>query len=139
MRVLFDLNVLIDVACRWQSFPDSLTLYQHITASPTDEGAFAGCGYTTLYYIMNQMISEARTRAVLVHFCTQLTLIPLTLDIATTAQRLQMTDLEDACIAASAFAGGCDVIATRNVGDFTASPIAAKTPTELLTLLQHRE
>jgi hypothetical protein len=138
VRVLFDLNVLIDVACRWQRFPDSLTLYQHITTSPTDQGAFAGCGYTTLYYVMNQIISEARTRAVLVHFCTQLTLIPFTLDVATTAQRLQMADLEDACIAASAFAGGCDVIASRNVGDFTASPIAAKTPTELLALLHQR-
>ena len=138
MRVLFDLNVLIDVACRWQSFPDSLTLYQHITASLTDHGAFAGCGYTTLYYVMNQIISEARTRAVLAHFCTQLTLIPFTLDVATTAQRLQMADLEDACIAASTFVGGCDVIATRNVHDFPASPIAAKTPTELLALLQQR-
>jgi hypothetical protein len=136
VKVLFDLNVLIDVACRWQSFPDSLTLYQHITASPTDQGAFAGCGYTTLYYIMNQIISEERTRAVLVHFCTQLTMIPFTFDVATTAQRLQMADLEDACIAASAFVGGCDVIASRNVGDFTASPIAAKTPTELLALLK---
>jgi hypothetical protein len=136
--VLFDLNVLIDVACRWRSFPDSLTLYQQITTRPTDQGALPGCGYTTLYYVMNQMISEARTRAVLVHFCTQLTLIPFTLDVATTAQRLAMADLEDACIAASAFAGGCDVIATRNVGDFTASPIAAKTPTELLALLQQQ-
>ena len=136
MRVLFDLNVLIDVACRWQRFPDSLTLYQHITASSTDQGVFAGCGYTTLYYVMNQILSEERTRAVLVHFSTHLTLIPFTLDIVTTAQRLQMADLEDACIAASAFAGGCDVIASRNVGDFTASPIAAKTPTDLLTLLQ---
>ena len=138
MRVLFDLNVLIDVACRWQRFPDSLTFYQHITASPTDQGAFAGCGYTTLYYVMNQIISEERTRAVLVHFGTQLTLIPFTADVAITAQRLQMPDLEDACIAASAFAGGCEVIASRNVSDFTASPIAAKTPTELLTLLQQR-
>jgi hypothetical protein len=138
VRVLFDLNVLIDVACRWQSFPDSLTLYQHITASSTDQGAFAACGYTTLYYVIHQILGEERTRAVLVHFCTQLTLIPFTLDMATTAQRLQMADLEDACIAASAFAGACDVIASRNVHDFTASPIAAKTPTELLALFQQR-
>ena len=138
MRVLFDLNVLIDVACRWQRFPDSLTLYQHITQSPTDQGAFAGCGYTTLYYVINQILSEERTRAVLVHFGTQLTLIPFTDAVAITAQRLQMPDLEDACIAASAFAGGCEVIASRNVRDFTASPIAAKTPTELLTLFKPR-
>lgn len=133
MRVLFDLNVLIDVACRWQSFPDSLTLYQHITASPTDQGALAGCGYTTLYDVIKQILSEERTRAVLMHFCTQLSVIPLTLDVVTTAQRLRITDLEDACIAASAFAGGCEVIASRNVGDFTASPIVAQTPTALLS------
>ena len=34
------------------------------------------------------------------------------------------------------FAGGCDVIASRNVGDFHASPIVAHTPTALLALLQ---
>lgn len=136
MKVLFDLNVLIDVACRWQHFPDSFTLYQHITTSPTDQGAIPGCGYTTLYYVMNQMISEERTRAVLAHFCTQLTMIPFTLDVVTTAQRLQMDDLEDACVAASAFTGGCEIIASRNVQNFTAAPIAAKTPTELLTLLK---
>lgn len=132
MRVLFDLNVLIDVACRWQRFPDSLTLYQHVLASPVDQGALAGCGYTTLYYVIRQALSEARTRAVLAQFCAELTVIPFTRELAATAQRLQMADLEDACVAASALAGGCDVIASRDVGDFVASPIAAHTPTALL-------
>ncbi len=136
MNVLFDLNVLIDVACRWQRFPESLTLYRQIIASPTDHGVLAACGYTTLYYIINQLLSDARTRAVLAQFCTELTVIPFTAEVITTAQRLQMADLEDACIAASAFAGGCDVIASRNVGDFHASPIVAHTPTALLALLQ---
>jgi hypothetical protein len=63
VRVLFDLNVLIDVACRWQSFPDSLTLYQHITASPTDQGALPACGYTTLYYVMNQILNLPMAKA----------------------------------------------------------------------------
>ena len=73
MNVLFDLNVLIDVACRWQRFPESLSLYRQIIARPTDHGALAACGYTTLYYIINQILSDARTRAVLAQFCAELT------------------------------------------------------------------
>jgi hypothetical protein len=136
VKVLFDLNVLIDVACRWRRFPDSLTLYRHVLASPTDQGALAGCGYTTLYYVIRQSLSEEHTRAVLAQFCTDLTVLPLTAEVVATAQRLQMADLEDACMAASAFAAGCDVIASRNVADFSASPIVAQTPTVLLTRLQ---
>ena len=86
------------------------------------------CTVAAAGFVMNQIINEERTRAVLVHFYTQLALIPFTLDMATTAQRLQMADLENACIAASAVAGRCDVIASRNVGNFTASPIAALVP-----------
>src|SRR5215510_10701234 len=108
-------------ASRWQPFPDSLTLYRHVLASPTDQGALAGCGYTTLYYVIRQALSEARTRAVLTQFCAELTVIPFTRELAATAQRLQMGDLEDACVAASALAGGCDVIASRNVQDFAVS------------------
>lgn len=133
MRILFDLNVLIDVTCRWQDFPSSLGLYNHVVASPKHEGAFAACGYTTLYYVLNQLLSEARTRAVLVQFRQRLTLLPFTERIAAAAHLLQMTDLEDACIAATAFEGRCEVIATRNVSDFRASPIPAKHPADILT------
>lgn len=135
MKVLFDLNVLIDVACRWRRFPDSLTLYRQVLASPTAQGAWPGCGYTTLYYVIRQSLSEARTRAVLAQFGAEQPLLPLTAEVVATAQRLQMADLEDACVAASAFAAGCDVIASRNVADFAASPIVAQTPTALLARL----
>ena len=133
MNILFDLNVLIDVACRWQDFPSSLELYNHVVASPQHEGAFAACGYTTLYYVLNQLLSEARTRAVLAQFRQRLTLLPFTERIAAAAHLLQMTDLEDACIAATALEGRCEVIATRNVDDFRVSPILAKHPADILS------
>ena len=90
---------------------------------------------TTLYYIINQMLSEERTRAILAHFRHQLRLLPFTDRMAAAAHRLQMSDLEDACIAITAFEGRCDVIATRNTADFTTSPIPAKTPDDLLATL----
>lgn len=135
MKLLFDLNILIDVACRWQTFPTSLTLYNRVVTSPMHEGTFAACGYTTLYYVLTQILTGDRTRAVLANFRRRLTLLPFTDRMAAAAHLLQMVDLEDACIAATAYEGRCDVIATRNVQDFTASPIPAKTPTEILTML----
>ncbi len=133
MRILFDLNVLIDVACRWEQFPASLRLYDQVVMRADDEGAFAACGYTTLYYVINQLLSEARTRAVLTQFRERLVLLPFSDRTAAAAHRLQMSDLEDACVAATAYDGGCDLIATRNTEDFVASPIRARTPTEILS------
>lgn len=135
MKILFDLNVLIDVASRWQTFPASLALYNRVVAGPATAGVWAACGYTTLYYVLNQALSEARTRAIVAHFRQQLTLLPFTERTADAAHRLQMSDLEDACIAATAYDGRCDVIATRNVTDFTASPIPAHTPEAILASL----
>ncbi len=135
MKLLFDLNILIDVACRWQTFPASLDLYNRVVTSSTHEGVFAACGYTTLYYVLNQSLAEDRTRAVLLNFCRRLTLLSFTDRMAAAAHRLQMKDFEDACMAATAYEGGCELIATRNVQDFAASPIPAKTPTEILEIL----
>lgn len=135
MKVLFDLNVLIDVACRWRRFPDAVTLYRQVLASPVDQDAWPGGGDTTLYDIIRQSLDEERTRAMLAQFGAELTLPPLTAEVVATAQRRQMADLEDACVAASAFAAGCDVIASRNVADCQASPIVAQPPTVLLARL----
>ncbi len=132
MRVLFDLNVLIDVACRWQIHPASFDLYNAIVVSPSDTGVVPACGYTTLYYVIGQLLSEDRTRAVLDRFRQQLEVAVFAETTAAAAHRLQMRDLEDACVAATAFEARCDVIATRNLDDFLTSPIPARTPEELL-------
>lgn len=113
----------------------SLALYERVTAAPCHNGAFAACGYTTLYYVVKQSLSEERTRAVLAHWRAQLTLLPLHAKAAEAAHRLQMSDLEDAWIAATAIEGRCDIIATRNVADFVSSPIPARTPEDILTTL----
>lgn len=133
MRILFDLNVLIDVACRWEQFPASLRLYDQVVMQTDHEGAFAAYGYTTLCYVINQLLSETRTRGVLTRFRERLVLLPFSEGTAAAAHRLQMSDLEDACVAATAYEGGCDIIATRNADDFVASPVRARTPTEILS------
>jgi hypothetical protein len=123
VKVRFDLNVLIDVACRWRQFPDSLTLYRQVLASPLAQGALPGCGYTTLYYVIRQSLHAERTRAVLAQFSAELAVLPMTAEVIATAPRLQLANLEDACVVASDFTAGYNVIASHNVADFHASPI----------------
>lgn len=135
MRILFDLNVLLDVACRWEDFPDSLARYERAVVDPIIEGAFAACGYTTLFYVMKQLISAERARLVLANYRTRLQLLPFNERIAAAAHKMQLHDFEDACIAATAYEGRCDIIGTRNVADFKMSPIPAATPEEILTKL----
>ena len=68
MRILFDLNVLLDVACRWERFPESLELFNRVVRSAEHEGGFPACGFTTLYYVLCQEIPEASARAFLKRF-----------------------------------------------------------------------
>jgi hypothetical protein len=48
------------------------------------------------------------------------------------ARSLQLTDFEDAALASAAVASGCELIITRNVPDFSSSPVPAITPEESL-------
>ena len=135
MRIVLDLNVLIDVACRWRQFPASLELYNRIVQDPNHEGAFPGCGYTTVHYVLKQLMPEAAARRFLLRFGETLSILPFKPSTAEAAHRLAMTDLEDACLAASAMEGGFEVIASRNTADFAASPVRAEAPAKLLQRL----
>lgn len=135
MKTLFDLNVLIDAAIRWREFPDSKEAFERIAYDPRHVGLFPGCGYTTLYYVLRRSLSDERTREVLAHFRRWLVLGAFTDKVADTAHRLRFGDLEDACVAATALEARCDCIVTRNLSDFSASPIVARNPTDLLVEL----
>lgn len=135
MTVFFDLNVLIDIGARRAGMVASRALYDRVRQSPHHTGAFAAAGYTTLWYILRPLIGAARTRAALEEWRRRLTLLPFSEQTAALAHRLALPDFEDACQAATAFAGQCDRIATRNVRDFAQSPVLAVTPETLLTQL----
>ncbi len=135
MKILFDINVLVDVACRWREFPESQELYDRVTKEHAAEGALPGCAYTTLYYILCQTLSKSQALASTMEFRRRLEILSFTRNTAEAAHRLQISDLEDACVAATAFEGDCDVIATRDAKGFAASPIPAKSPRQLLRSL----
>ena len=138
MKILFDLNVLLDVAYRPQRYPHSVQLYHRLVAmrQHQHQGTFPACGYTTLYYQLRRNLPSAHdARDTFLEWHQHLALLPFTDRMALAAHRLSMPDFEDACVAITALEGQCAVIVTRNLPDFQASPIPALTPADLLAQL----
>ena len=136
MKILFDLDVLVDVVSRWTQFPESLALFEQIVGSAKHEGAFPGCGYTTLYYVLCKALTIEEALAAVSLLRERLEMLPFDERTAQVAHGLKMKDLVDACVAATAVQKTCQVIATRNVADYARSPIPAKSPADLLRIVR---
>ena len=89
----------------------------------------------TFHYIVQRDINRAAARASVVHLTGFLTVAPVTHQSLLYALSLPMTDFEDAMQVAAAQAAGAEYIVTRDLGDFTNSPILAITPEQALRQL----
>lgn len=132
MKVLFDINVVLDiVGNRVPFYGDS----RAALVKAAEAGAtilLAVHAYSTLYYLLG----AAETRAVRADLMEW---IFDTFDVAqegaaelTAARSYGMPDFEDALVAAAALSAGCDCIVTRNVKDFAESPVRVVSPANFL-------
>ena len=89
-----------------------------------------------IHYLMRKFFhSEAAARAEIAKLL-EIFEIEATLESdCTEALRSEMSDFEDAAIAAAARRIGADAIVTRNVKDYEKSPVPALLPDELLSRL----
>lgn len=130
--ILLDTDVLLDVA---------LGRVPHVDASAElldllerrGRGAFvAWHTLSNFYYLVRPTRGHDDARAFLLDLAGFVTVAPTDTDALRYAAGLPMPDLEDAMQVAAARACGAVAIATRNVRDFEASPIPARTPAEIL-------
>ena len=105
MKLLFDLNVLIDVAARWQKFPESYAAYNALLERADHAICLPACGYTTLYYVLAKLLSEEQARQTVRRFTDVMGVTPFDDKTVRLAHQLDFTDFEDAAVAASAVAG----------------------------------
>lgn len=133
MKVTLDINVLLDVfQKREPHYAASAQVVSRI-ATGVLKGVCPAHGLTTLFYLVRKHASkpdaEAALDEVLHHFFIG------NLDAAgwIDARRLPLADFEDAVVATVAKSTESIYIITRNVADFTGSPVPAITPTDFLS------
>lgn len=132
MRALFDLNVVLDVVQRREShFAASAAVLSRAVEKRLD-GFLPSHALPTLHYVTGRFAGRRKADELvdwlLRHF-----------DVAEEgkaeflhARAMAFNDFEDAVVAACALRAKCDLIITRNLGDFKGSPIPALTPDEFL-------
>lgn len=135
MRIMVDLNVLLDVAQnRAPFYQDS----EEVLARARDgeyEAFLPGHALTTFFYIMAKFADVLTAQTALDGLLADFGIVGPDKAILTRARSLPLADFEDCVVAASAEAVACDHIVTRNVGDFAGSPVPTLTPTDFLILL----
>ncbi len=136
MKIVFDTNVILDVIGERMPFAPASTEAMAVVEREGIVGALTANTVTDLYFLLRKRhMAPDATRDALVNLMDALEVLDITKDLCLLAFRSPVTDFEDAVLVESAQRWSADCIVTRNTDDFTASPIEAITPGELLLRL----
>ena len=127
MRVLFDTDLLLDVALRRaEFFTHSAAVLQWAESHPGG-AAVAWHSLANLSYLLRP---DARP---FIRELLEFVEVPATgTEAVMQAIGFPMNDLEDALQAAAALTFGASYIVTRNISDYRRSPVPAMSPTEFI-------
>ena len=136
MTVLLDTDVLLDVALAREPFAEpAARLLDWLQTSP-QSGCIAWHTAVNFYYLVRPVRGSGDARGFLLDLTSFVDVVPAGARALRRALSLGMPDFEDAMQAAAAEAQGADVIATRNLRDYRASPVPARTPADILSDLR---
>lgn len=130
MRLLLDINVLLDVALQRPGAPASARLLG--LCGRQHEAWLAWHSVATLAYLIERQQSAISARDFIRGLLVWAEVAHTTRADALAALDLPMPDFEDALQTAAAMACGAHVIVTRNERDFKGSPAPGMTPEAFL-------
>ncbi|HEX5315065.1 MAG TPA: PIN domain-containing protein [Candidatus Kapabacteria bacterium] len=133
MKVILDVNVVLDVLLAREEFRESTELLRAVVEEKIE--AFVPLhGLTTIYYFLRKEMVDKDCRLLLSTLLNVVTVVPISHDDVRIAIDLPITDFEDAIVSMTASILQADYIVTRNIRDFAHSKIRAITPSDFLSL-----
>ena len=133
MRILIDVNVLIDAITGRKPFDETaqkLVLYFERHYS---ENFVTADSLTNLYYVLRRLTkSRVKTREVMESTLELFRVLDITESDCRLALKSGREDFEDAVLMETAHRNHIDYIVTRNVKDFSHSPVPVISPAEFL-------
>ena len=134
MRLLFDTNIILDIALKREPFyKDSVNVFKSID-NKSVFGFITATTVTDIYYIAK----KDRGHSVAIDFISNLIqlvdLIGIDKEIIIEALAMKLIDFEDSIQSAASGFNQIDLIITRNTKDYKGSTTKAITPDEFLNL-----
>lgn len=135
LKVLIDLNVILDVLQRRELFYDMSARVLASAETNLVEGWVAVHGLTTLFHLLAKYQSAEQARVALTDLLSFLSVAAVDQTVIEQALNLPYPDFEDAVQMMAAARSGVEYLITRNVRDYGLGPLPVLQPAELLALL----
>jgi predicted nucleic acid-binding protein len=137
MRVLVDLNVIIDVMQNRQPFYEDSAGVLDAVARQEVMGWLAAHSVTTLFYVVSRIRNRETAVQAVTSMLESFTVAKVDDTVIREALALGWKDFEDAVQMASAGAEDIDYLITRNIKDFQSGPVPVIQPAAFLALLDN--
>jgi hypothetical protein len=134
-KVLFHLNVILDVLQRREPFYDMSA--RSLAAAETGllEGWVAAHSLTTLFYLLARYQSAEQARVALTDLLSFLSVAAIDQTVIEQALNLPYPDFENAVQMMAAVRSGVQYLITRDVRDYGMGPLPVLQPAELMALV----
>ena len=137
MRVLVDTCVIMDAIQNREPFADDAKKIFRAAASNSFAGCITAKSSTDIYYLVHRCThSDKDTRAILTKLYILFDVVDTAGMDARRAISSDVSDYEDAVMIETAIREEMDCIVTRNVKDYSKSPIPIYEPAAFLSLLE---
>jgi predicted nucleic acid-binding protein len=133
MKVLFDTNVIVDYLVQREPFCRDSREVIFLSAEKKLDGIIGAGSVADVYFICRKEYQSTEKALNLITDLLKLvTLVDTKAYDIHNALTFNMSDFEDAIIAATSLREAAEYIITRNIKDFVLSPIPAITPSDFL-------
>lgn len=138
MKALLDTCIIIDALQNRIPFCESAQKILISCAENRFTGFITAKSLSDIYYITHRYTHDnSESRKVIEKLCKLFKVLDTTSKDCAEALYSQTADFEDAIMIQSAINNGMDCIITRNVKDYTKSPVAVLTPDDFLIQLRN--
>ena len=134
-RVLFDVNVVLDVLLDRRPHAEASAAAWAAVEAGIAEGLLAAHAVTTIHYLVRKEMGAAKAMRTLSSILRVFHVAGVDGAVVQEALQLSCSDFEDAVTAAAARLAGCDYIVTRDPKGFRGSPVRSLTPEAVMPLL----
>ena len=134
-RVLFDINVVLDVLLDQKPFVGASAAAWAAVETGISEGLLSAHAVTTIHYLVRKEIGATKARRIISEILRVFGVAAVDGAVIHEALQLSFSDFEDAVTATAARLAGCDYIVTRDPTGFHDSTVRSLTPEAVTPLL----
>jgi len=134
-NAVIDINIFMDFLFKRQGHENVVEIFK-LCMKGSINGFICAHEITTLCYFLDKTEKDkSKTKKVISGLMRRFTVIEINEALLNKALNSEIDDFEDAVIEVSAIDKNVDYIITRNIRDFKKSIIPAKTPEEVISII----